>query len=267
LSAQRPTDLPEYKSPPLDEVAVGVQYAQAPRYASTDAGSVWELFKADYPNVQEQPPLEPSFETFGGANTPSFKLQLSNAPKRGRLWFVSDEQDHLIQFQDNRFLLNWRKRPTAQEYPRFEKISQAFEQNLDKLSDYFTEQHNHQLAINQAEITYINNIPIQNYSETSNWLAFLGFNNIDLENINVNFSEVITDDDDRPFARMIYTLQSVVSMDGKNKAILFSLAFRGTPRGSNISDAIEFIKEGRKMIVTRFTELTTESAHKEWEKI
>jgi uncharacterized protein (TIGR04255 family) len=257
----RPDDLPEYDAPPLDEVVIGVQFSPAQGYTSLNAREVWDLFKSDYPEVQEHPPIEPSFETFGGSQQ-GIKFQLGRGPLRARLWFISREQDRLIQFQDDRLLLNWRKQPSAQQYPRFESISQSFEDHLSKLGEYFGWKLNHQLNINQVEISYINNIPLESFSDACDWLFFLKLESIKLETLNLNFSEVILNDSGKPFARLIHELQSVVTRDGN--ALRLSLSFKGTPQGSQKEEALAFIKDGRTRIVTRFTELTTTSAHEKW---
>lgn len=265
---ERPEHLPDFSSPPLDEVVIGVQFAPPSNYSSVFAKDVWELFKYRYPNVQEQPPLEPSFETFGGSNPQTgIKFHLAPAPLRGRLWFISNEQSHLIQFQEDRFLLNWRKRPNGQEYPHFESIADAFEAHLDTLQSFFLTSFIRRLDINQAEISYINIIPVESYSHAGEWLSFLDIQNVDLENINLQFTEVINDTEGKPYARLIHELQSVVTVDGKARAFKLSFTFRGKPTGKEISEAMTFIHAGREKIVIRFSDLTTKKAQSSWERI
>lgn len=157
----RPEQLPDYTEPPLDEVALGVQFVPVPNYTSVFAWKVWELFKAEYPNVQELPALNTQFETFGGLNLqPGFQFHLGSPPIKSRLWFISPDENHLLQYQPDMFLLNWRKHPSSQPYPHFEGIISDFERNLQILRAYFDSDFSHQININQAEITYINTIPI-----------------------------------------------------------------------------------------------------------
>jgi uncharacterized protein (TIGR04255 family) len=261
----RQEHLPDFDSPPLDEVVIGVQFTPPQHYASVFAKDVWELFKDEYPHVQEQPPLYPSFETFGGLNPqPDLKLQFDPALLHSRLWFISHKQNHLIQFQSDRFLLNWRKRPINNEYPRFESIAQSFENYLNTLQVLFVDSFKSQLDINQAEVSYINTIPVEKFSLVGKWFSFFAPQDIELETTNLSFTEVIKGAEGKPYARMIYELQSAVTIDGKEKAFKLSLTFRGKPAGKTISEAMTFAYTGREKITTRFKELTTNYAHSHW---
>lgn len=135
---RRPDTLPDFSKPPLAEVVLGIQFSPVPAYSSVDARQVWELFKEAFPVVEERPLLAPQFETFGGANRPSsLGFHVGPPPVGSRLWFLSQDANHLIQFQSDRFLTNWRNGPNLQPYPRFEVIADSFERNLQILADHF----------------------------------------------------------------------------------------------------------------------------------
>lgn len=262
----RPNYLPNFKSPPLDEVVVGVQFTPPLHYSTVNANDVWYLFKGNYPNVEEHPLLEPSFETFGGYSPRSrMGLQLKTAPLRNRLWFISDDQNHLIQFQEDRLLLNWRRRSNDPDYPHFESIAGSFHAYLNVLQDYFLESFESKLDISQAEVSYINIINVNDHSRIGEWFNFFDLHCVNVESVSSQFTEVINGPDDKPFARMIYELQSVVTRDGNEKAFRFSLTFRGKPSDNKIADAMDFLYRGRETIVSQFKNLTTEAAHSEWE--
>lgn len=260
--------LPDFARPPLDEVVLGVQFSSLPAFSSVVVKDIWELFRKEFPIVVEQPPLEPSFETFGGFNTGmgSTHIRLGGPPLHTRLWFQSAEQSHLLQFQKDRFLLNWRKRPSGGDYPRFEKILDDFTQYLCRLNDFCVKHLGVPLDINQAEVAYINIIPVSAYSQIGDWLNTLSFGPIDVEYFSMNFTETVSEPQGRPYARLAHELQSVVATNGKEKAVRLNLIFRGKPFGNASNDALEFLRKGRKKIVSRFVELTTEDSHKKWER-
>lgn len=195
----RPEHLPDFANPPLDEVVLGVHFAPVQSYASVDARDVWALFKVEFPNVQEQVLLQPQFETFGGANLqPSFQFQVGAPPVGSRLWFVSAEENHLLQFQSDRFLTNWRKSPNPQPYPRFEVIAEAFERNLSTLTSHFESYFDYELDINQAEVAYINIIPVGDFSDAEKWFSVWNGGISNIEGINTSFNEVIKDRQGKP---------------------------------------------------------------------
>lgn len=264
----RPEHLPNFTNPPLDEVVLGVQFASIPKYTSVFANDIWALFKDEFPTVEEQSILEPKFETFGGVNLPPrVQFQVGPPPIGSRLWFVSPEENHLLQFQADRFLINWRKHPRPQEYPRFEGISETFKQNLNLLRDHFFTTFQYELDVNQAEVAYINIIRVEEFSDIGDWLELWDGGGLNVEALNISFNEVILDAEGKPYARLTHDIQSVFSTEHNHKAFRLSLTFRGKPKSNNVPAAMEFLALGRDKIVKRFDEFTTDQAHKIWGKI
>ena len=105
----RPENLPDFSNPPLKEVVLGIQFAPPSAYKPIHAGEVWHLFESNFPTTRELETLPASYELFGlpqceSPQAPSFE------PVPGkRFWFLSPEENELIQFQQDRLLHNWRK--------------------------------------------------------------------------------------------------------------------------------------------------------------
>lgn len=265
---RRPAHLPDFVEPPLDEVVLGVQFAPVSGYASVHSMKVWDLFKAEFPKVQEWPVLEPQFETFGGMNAQAGpRIQVGAFPVGSRLWFLSDDENHLIQFQPDRFITNWRREPNTRPYPRFEGLAEAFEKNVGKLAGHFESDFDYRVNINQAEVAYINIIPVDSFSDAGQWFELWNGGAFEVEALNTSFNEVIKGADDKPFARLSHQIQSVLAADGKQRAFRLSLTFKGKPAGSDIESAMAFLATGRDAIVTRFGEITTKEAQRTWGKV
>ncbi len=259
------SELPEFSRPPLHEVMAGVQFEPPAGYTSVDARNVWQIFRDEFPTVQEKPPLEPKFETFGGPRIVSEpELSIGPAPARTRLWFISSDESHLVQFQEDRFFLNWRRNSSPETYPRFKGIAQRFENYLDQLNDLFEAKFSTGLKINQAEVCYINLIEVESYAEISDWIRSPVplFNK--LEHIAFKTSETIDDDSGEPYARLVNELQSVLIKDTKKKGLRLMLTFRGSPQTGSMKDCMNFLNEGHKRIVTRFDKYGTEQAQINW---
>lgn len=264
----RPDHLPDFMDPPLDEVVLGTQFAPVPGYMSVHSMKVWELFKAEFPNLRELPVLEPQFETFGGINAQAGpRIQVGDLPVGSRLWFLSDDENHLIQFQPDRFITNWRRKPNTRPYPRFEGLAKDFETNIRKLASHFESDFGYRVSINQAEIAYINIIPVDSFSDAGQWFELWNGGAFEVEALNTSFNEVIKGADGKPFARLSHQIQSVFAANGKQRAFRLSLTFKGKPARSDIESAVEFLSAGRNFIVTRFGEITTEEAHMKWGKV
>lgn len=257
-----------FSYPPLNEVVLDIQFAQIPGLLSIHANEVWELYKKEYPNIVEQPLLEPAFEKFGAVpqmNAPNFSV--ARPPVGSRYWFMTTDEKGLLQYQNDRIISNWRKQGDFSGYPRYERISSDFRKNITKFNEYLKQRFQGQfLKINQVEISYHNVIEIDNFREVGEFLNFLDLAHLDAEGVSFNAGEVINDKQGKPIARLSIIVNSLYSNQGKDKAITFTLAYRGKPNSEGIDDAFRFLDDGREKIITKFNGMTTAKAHQLWEK-
>lgn len=269
-TASRPEHLPDFINPPLNEVVLGVQFSPPKGYQQIHAGDVWNLFRPDYPQVQEQPPLAPSFETFGlGQPSMAGKLNIVTGASHDRFWFLRPAGDELIQFQQDRLLHNWRKiADESNDYPRFEVMIERFKGELEKLQIYLATLSTQALSINQCEISYVNHVSVEpNESlKASDWLRFISFVGDEPDDFSVVFREVVHDDAGKPCGRLFCEASTGVK-SGDQQIIVMNLTVRGAPSGADINSALSFIAKGRELIVSRFAEFTTDKAHLKWGRI
>src|SRR5438270_12653884 len=113
----RPTDLPDYASPPVAEVSIGVQFNSLEGLLAPHLGLIWAEFKAEFPLMEQHPPLEPVFETFGDRpggimQMPRFSFSIPTP----RMYFVNQGRTELLQIQRDRFYHNWRKIGEGDKY-------------------------------------------------------------------------------------------------------------------------------------------------------
>ena len=264
-------DLPDFRNPPLNEVVLGVQFKPVASYQQIRAGEVWALFRKEFPNVRELPPLPPSFETFGpaGLAVGQVDFQLVAGPTHNRFWFLSQNGEELIQFQQDRLLHNWRKIGDDATYPRFEAIIENYEQELITLQNYFLSMSTDHLAITQCEVSYINHILCSdqpNPPSTSSWLRLLDFGEIEPEDFLINCRWTISTAAGTPQGRLISEASTAINSKGQ-RIIVLTLTARGAPATADIPAALQFLKIGRELIVKRFARITTDSAHRIWERI
>jgi uncharacterized protein (TIGR04255 family) len=269
----RPENLPDFRQPPLNEVVLGVQFKPARGYQQIKAGEIWALYRGDFPNVQELPPVPPMFETFGPGGM--FASQISfgfvTGATHSRFWFLSPNRDELIQFQQDRLLHNWRKvGDQTNEYPRFERMIVKFENELRLLEKYFSGLEPQRLEINQCEISYINHILSADSSapvHVKNWLRFLDFGDQDQpDDFAITFRSTIRAADSKPLGRIITEAATGINQAGR-QIITLTLTARGAPTSADIPAALDFLKLGRVLIVTTFANITTDSAHRQWERV
>jgi uncharacterized protein (TIGR04255 family) len=268
----RPAHLPAYDNPPVNEVVLGVQFATPKNYQQIYAGEVWGLFKNEFPKVKELEPLQPVFETFGLPQRARINLGIVTGARHDRYWFLSESEDHLIQFQNDRFLHNWRKVGEGKNpYPRFDEIVTGYEKEIKKLEDFFVSHPDlgtEPLDINQCELTYINHIRLMREgkgSRVDHWLSLASLNKIELDDFSLAYRKAIKADDNKPYARLICEISTGFNKK-EESIIVMNLTIRGTPKDQNIQSALQFLKEAREEIVTCFDTITTKFAHEQWRK-
>lgn len=141
--------LPSYKNPPVNEVVCGMRIRPSNKLLIPHIGLLWDKFRTEYPRLQHALPL----------STTRGELlvdRITNVPIP-RVWFINASDDELIQFQNDRFYFNWRKRKG--DYPRYEHVISNLETVFSSIKDIFSEFSLGELEPKEYELTYINHIP------------------------------------------------------------------------------------------------------------
>lgn len=275
-TTSRPAELADYTAPPLTEVVLGVQFNSIDQFLSPHLGLVWERFKANFPNVEEHPPLLPTFETFGAHPQlfPAIGLQMlaANLP---RVFLINNDRTQLLQVQRDRFLHNWRKVETGGDYPRFERMLETFELGLETFADVVSKEQLGGVVPNQCEVSYINHISVPAdgnlYSVISKVFAQHTEKMVldDLgapEDLRFLLRYVIRDDSGAPIGRVIVSADPAWRADG-GTIIQLTLTVRGKPARPTIEGVVEFLECGRSHLIGAFTKLTSPEMHKEWGRV
>lgn len=266
----RAADLPEFGRPPINEVVLGIQFNKPPRYQLIFAGEVYQLFRPRFSRVEEQAPLPPVFETFGAPVQQMLDFQIMNRPDHPRFWFLDETGHELLQFQQDRFLHNWRQVDLAAEaiYPRYKNLRQSFSEELEQLDNLFRRGDASPLSINQVEVSYYNRIYGDGPStppRPDEWVKFLNFGDREPEGFNGVYREIIRGDDGKPKGRLYIEINSTVDAQGR-RMIVLSFTARGAPPESDRETALATLDLYSDLIVRTFARITTDDAHKKWER-
>jgi uncharacterized protein (TIGR04255 family) len=267
----RPDGLPDFTSPPLTEVVASIQFATPSKYSEAYVREIWALFEGEFPNVQEMPPLPPVFEVFGGPELPALRLNFGviTGAIRSRYWFLSKDQTALIQFQQDRFIRNWRKVQTQKnEYPHFETIITKYASELETLQKYFESKSWGKIAATQCELTYVNQMSLTDEHGAPLPKSFY-FRKADLSldgdvtDLAINLRTTVTGNDGKPIGRLVVEGSTGVDNEG-NSVLALNLVVRGAPANASITSALEFLHHGRQVIDKTFVAFTSDAAHKKW---
>jgi uncharacterized protein (TIGR04255 family) len=274
----RPTDLPDFENPPINEVVLSLQFATLENLKSFHIGLLWERFKADYPDVIERTPIAPVFETFGSPMSSmsrpfSVHFEQIFSPPLPRYWFESSGGPDLLQIQQDRIIHNWRKREDEPIYPRYETLRERFEAELNKFEDWLTLEKIGELRPNQCEVTYLNVIQMPGSERvhhrleqiTTLWSGRLSAPlTSELESVTaqVRFKLV---DEGKPVGRVHVSMQpALLQADPSKEVVKLDITARGRPKNQTVKSAFDFFDFGRAAVVRTFAAVTTPMMHQMW---
>ena len=262
----RPSNLPDYKAPPVKEVAFSIQFERPESFNQMLVRDIWELFKDQHPNSKIEPRLAPIFETFSGAfrdtRKSNIKFEANQGPIENRCVFYSSDKSEVIHFQSDRFSLIWKESPEF-EYPRYEPIFEEFKTAFCSLQKLFLEQDWGEIEPNQCELVYSNRIPFEEIVDVASRIRIGSIHGLsDIEGFQFHFTQKIKSEGE-PYARVF--VNAWTSLDSSNKPyLLLNITVRGRPLGESLSACWEFFDEAHVRIVEMFTQITSDAAHKDW---
>ena len=109
---------PKYENPPLAEVVFGLQFSDLTTFSAPYIGDLWTaLGRKNFTSTSEQYPILKLDKT-GMINSLLLPQDLK------RYWFIHKDEESLVQFQRDRFIYNWRKKPKS-EYPHYDKTKSS----------------------------------------------------------------------------------------------------------------------------------------------
>jgi uncharacterized protein (TIGR04255 family) len=264
--------LPSFVRPPLDEVAADLQFSPLPIKAA-DIGAFRSLIADEYPHSADVPPLPPSFETAGGPSVPPFALNLGGG-LLPRSWFISSDDEHVVQLQADRLIINWRLRPNGGAYPRYPEVRQRLVAAHEALT-VFIHQHGYpDIMPNQCDLSYFNKVPLPEGTEWGDIHKLLrGIAPNFALPIEEQFSDcylvlrrLIRGHDDNAFRRLQVECRPI-SIGIDQKAWALNVTVKGRPAQPTLEAALDFFDTAHTEIVQCFAAITTDNMHRQWERL
>lgn len=260
--------LPSYKKPPVVETVLSIQYKPLKSFSNVHLWGYWDQIKEDYPKTIDQEPLESQEELFGddiqrGPNLP----QLLMRKHASRVQAVSDDEQKMIQFQNGRFIFNWRKQEDI-EYPRWDTVYQEFHERFEQFRSHISESLQVELELNQWEVTYVNHLlkgeSWESESDIPELLPGLVgsavFSEGKLESLKNQMQFVFPNND----GRLYIDMKKAFLLKNKEELFVLKLTSRGPV--TNSDEIANSLSKGREAIVKAFTELSSDVAHEKWER-
>jgi uncharacterized protein (TIGR04255 family) len=151
--------LPQFDEPPVVETVLGVQFDRLPDFSPAHAGWFWrEVLPKSWSKAKEVPRLPDAFEKFGDEDKVGVIGLGMRPPEPERIQLIEDADERMIQVQDSRFILNWRKRGSS-PYPSYVTLLPEFREKFEAFRRFAISARLGDLNVNQWEVTYVNHVP------------------------------------------------------------------------------------------------------------
>ena len=247
-----------FDNAPLNELAIGVHFEPLPLWQSRHVGQFWTGISKDFPLTEDQPPV---FEIDNGP-----RFQVLNLPPLRRTYFVSADKTFVIQLQESRFLVNWRKSGPSVIYPRFKSVFDKFVDCWGRFSKFIGDENLGSLKPLRYELTYVNHIEqaqtsvseaAERYAKLFNWSALKTTFLPPPSGVSVVWTFQMPNQ--LGFAQA--NLSQGVRTDGRAVLVLvMSCTGSASPKVS----MDEWFLSAHRWLAEGFKELTTETARQEW---
>ena len=271
-----PKDLPDFRTPPVAETVLSLQFEPISGLTSPHLGVLWARFRQELPLIEEHPQLPPVFEKFEPPSPAQVEVTIEEKPPLPRVWFVNDTKTELIQMQSNRFIHNWRKLEGMEPYPHYEPIREKFRGEVAVLEQFLRDEKLGTLAVNQCEVTYVNHVEPSGVWDRhgqlekvfSMWSGLVNSSFLpDPEDAGLHMRFVIPDGTGKPIGRLHVVVHPAWKKTDNSPILALNLTARGAPIGEGTEGAFTFFDLARRWIVKGFADLTTPEMHRAWERI
>lgn len=279
------SDTPKFGRPPVFETLLGVQFRALPEFRNAHYGLFWEKLRSfGFTSVEDHPALAHVLEQKEEqSKTWTWTLSLAGAPQDlGREWYLSEETSKgqsLVQLQNDKFIVNWRRRSLEEmEYPSYARNKEEFQRLYKEFLDFAESQMLGTVQIDQSEMVYINRIPFTDDCETPLAMIAKCFPMLATEGlktfkfgVNSGANNNVSFWIDELLGRLYIEIKSVSIRATKERALDFRLTARGRPISGNNSindmeELLTWFDKGHYFITNSFANITSPSMHTIWSR-
>lgn len=266
-----------FESPPIAEVALSVQFEPLARLHAVHLGLLWERFRDQFPGTEEQPPLPHVIEQFGGLvpTDAGLQIEFTGVPTIPRCWFLDSSGTELIQVQQDRLVVNWRRGDADEPYPQFSHVRQLFAETLDTFLAFLKENQLGALKPDQCEITYIDHIEQtgvwERHGQLDRVLSFWKQMESDdllpeLEAAVIRMRFIIPGTDHTPLGRLYVDVQPGFRRTDRKPIFVMNSVARGRPEGEDRDDILAFFDAAHEWVRRGFLGLTSPEMQRVWRR-
>ena len=254
--------LPKFNAPPVQEVVLCAYFSPLASLKAFHYGDLADLWSTGYPTVLDQEPLRESLLVKGG-------IELLASDPLPRAWFLSKDEEFLIQVQRDRVVHNWRRRDAG--YPSFDELKPRFEKAFLDFQAFVKKRQLGQLRFTRAELGYINVIPIEGPIKDQGLPGLIApltgsysddfLPRMDTASFRAEYEMRA---DGRRAGRLVVSANPAEGPTGQ--VLLLEFTAQGQPRVNRLESVLAFHDVAHEWIVRGFASITTPAMHKIWER-
>jgi uncharacterized protein (TIGR04255 family) len=266
--------IPKFERPPVFEVVHGIQFRRLDMHIG-HPGWLHERLRDKYPKVQTVPALSSAPPDEHPGSGIMLRFELPRQDELPRAWFISADDTMLVQVQRDRFLLNWRARPSLGEYPHFASVAAEFGRVFEIFRSFASEAGLGDLLIEQCEMTYLNRVGTWAENDPitpDEWLRCLSpslgpewSGNMSGLASKLNFP--VREHSSGANGMLTVSVATMREITTGNRVLQLDLTVRGTPVRPDPDGVKGFHEFAHDQIVRCFAALTTDTAHRAWGRI
>jgi uncharacterized protein (TIGR04255 family) len=264
------TRFSNFEGPPLEEMAMGVQFDPLQNLHAAHLGLFWSRIQAGYPHTEDHTPVPTAKEETDIKPTPiTVSAVALTVPPLPRCWFLTEDKTELIQVQRERFLRNWRRVKGDECYPRFDRLARAFMEAWQDFLAFINEKGLGPLEVNQCDLTYINHIDRgSGWEELGKLEGLFPFMCARASNGLLPPPEVLSWQSRYKLpegrGRLHVEMTPIFRPRDMKLAISLNLVARGAPLGGSPEQISDWFDLAHEWVVKAFAELTGPSVHQLW---
>ena len=269
--------LPDFDNPPVEEVALSVQFEPIEALGTIQLGVLWNEYREQFGKTEQHPPLPPAIESYGvPPSVPErVRFEIMQTMTSSRFWFVNESGTKLIQVQQDRFIQNWRKLKDEDEYPRYKKLRESFRDALDTFKKFLSRENLGEIKTNQWDVTYVNQISAgqgwEHHGQLANVFTVFGTKYSDNflrdpEEARLAVYYIIPEVDGTPLGRLRITVEPGYRRSDRVPMFVMKNIARGRLEGSDMEEVLRGLDIGHEWIVRGFASITTPEMHRIWRR-
>jgi uncharacterized protein (TIGR04255 family) len=234
---------------------------------------LWEIFKSDFPSFQETAPSPTHIESTPSAISPTaVSTEILSMPPLRRIWFMNDDSGLLIQIQEDKFVLNWRRSKDSQIYPSYVVVIAEFKKRFQMFLEFVSSQGLGDIELKQYELAYVNHI------DQKTGLGSVKDTQILVDHIHADSASRFLPAPDifswssgyrlpDGLGRLYIMSQSAIRSSDGERIVRIDLVARGTPKEHNDRERGRWFDLAHEWITRGFADATSQDLQqKVWER-